>query len=139
MTGSCVCGAVDVSIDVQPTFIHDCNCSLCRKVGAAWGYFTAAEVRTTGDTSSFIRQDKNGAFAQVHSCKTCAATTHFVLTESFKLNNPSIDQVGVNMRIFEPSELDGIEVRFPDGSNWIGEGAYDYRRNPMTISSTTPL
>lgn len=139
MTGTCICGGVAVSIEKKPTFVNDCNCSLCRKAGAAWGYFPSAEVETTGETVSFVRQDKTGAFAQIHSCKVCAATTHFVLTEPYKASNPSVDQVGVNMRIFEPSRLDGVEVRFPDGSNWIGEGAFGYRRSSMTISKAMPL
>ena len=38
MTGTCLCGAVTVTVDDRPDYIHDCNCSLCRKAGAAWGY-----------------------------------------------------------------------------------------------------
>lgn len=134
MTGNCICGAVSVSVDTKPEFIHDCNCSLCRKAGAAWGYFTSALVKTSGETTSFVRRDKRDAGSKVHSCKTCGATTHFELTESFKTKHPSADQVGVNMRLFCSDELKGIEVRFPSGEDWPGNGPFAYRRPARVIS-----
>jgi hypothetical protein len=134
MTANCLCGAVSVTIEAKPEFIHDCNCSLCRKAGAAWGYFNSTSATITGETASFIRRDKKTPGAEVHSCKICAATTHFVLTKSFREQNESADLVGVNMRLFDPEELKGVEVRFPNGRDWPGEGPFGYRRTAMTIS-----
>jgi hypothetical protein len=136
MTGSCLCGAVSVTIEARPEFIHDCNCSLCRRAGAAWGYFSSGSVTISGNTTFFVRRDKSVAGAEVHSCERCAATTHFELTKSFKAQNPSADQVGVNMKLFDPDELEGVEVRFPDGRNWPGEGPFGYRRAAATIGDT---
>lgn len=139
MTGSCLCGAVSVTIEARPEFINDCNCSLCRKSGAAWGYFPAASVTTTGDTVPFVRTDKPvpGAVA-VHSCASCAATTHFVLTEAFKAQHEGADVVGVNMRLFEPDALAGVELRFPNGREWSGDGPYDFRHAAMLIGQNAP-
>ncbi|GAB5412618.1 MAG: hypothetical protein Cons2KO_02210 [Congregibacter sp.] len=50
----------------------------------------------------------------------CGATTHFDMSEAFKSINPSVDHVGVNMRLFDHSDLTGVEVRYPDGANWSG-------------------
>ena len=138
MTGACLCGAVSVTIEARPDFIHDCNCSLCRKAGGAWGYFPSAQVTTTGDTVTFTRTDKPNAGVAVHSCKLCSATTHFTLTEAFKEQHPQADLAGVNMRLFNPGELDGVEVRFPNGKDWSGEGPFGYRREAMTISESAP-
>ena len=138
MTGHCLCGAVSVTIETKPDFIHDCNCNLCRKSGGAWGYFPSAMVTATGDTTSFMRRDKENAAAEVHSCLRCGATTHFVLSAAFKKENPSADQAGVNMRLFDPEDLKGVEVRFPNGKDWVGDGPFEYRRAAMTISDTLP-
>ncbi|WP_084400045.1 GFA family protein [Henriciella aquimarina] len=138
MTATCLCGAVSVTIEARPDFVHDCNCSLCRKVGAAWGYFPSAGVRTRGETASFMRRDKPNAGVEVHACKTCAATTHFALAETFKAANPEADLVGVNMKLFAPEDLDGVEVRYPNGRDWDGVGAFEYRRPAMTISTASP-
>src|SRR5689334_10797585 len=138
MTGTCLCGAVRVTIEAKPDFINDCNCSLCRKVGGAWGYFPSASVMANGNTRSFVRRDKKSPGVEIHSCADCATTTHWVLTTSFKAQNPSADQVGVNMRVFDPDELKGVEVRFPNGKDWAGDGPFGYRRDAMTISDSTP-
>ncbi len=138
MTGQCLCGAVNVSIDTKPAFIHDCNCSFCRKSGGAWGYFPTGQVRTSGETRSFLRTDKANAAAAVHACTICGGTTHWVLSEAFRTQNPTVDLMGVNMRLFDPDTLDGVDVRFPDGKGWTGEGPFRYRRQAMTISTTAP-
>lgn len=133
MTGNCLCGAVSITIDAKPEFINDCNCSLCRKLGGAWGYFVSTSVQTTGKTQTVLRADKKTPGVEVHSCVVCAATTHWVLTKEFKKKNPSVDQMGVNMRLFDPDALKGVEVRFPNGKDWDGEGPFGYRRPPLTI------
>ena len=133
MTGTCLCGSVSVMIEAKPEFIHDCNCSLCRKSGGAWGYFPSAMVTTTGKTIAFLRSDKKNAAAQIQFCETCGTSTHWDFTEAFKEENASVDLMGVNMRMFEPDELKGVEVRFPNGKEWSGEGPFDYRRYALTI------
>ena len=133
MTGTCICGAVCISIEAAPEYINDCNCGLCRKSGAAWSYFGTGQVVVTGETISYLRGDKDNPFACVHSCTTCGATTHFTLSEAFQDENPTVDMIGVNMRLFEADALQGVEVRFPNGRDWGGEGAFDYRREAHTI------
>jgi hypothetical protein len=59
VTGTCLCGAVSVTVDTRPEFINDCNCSLCRKAGAAWGYYPSSSVTTSGNTVPFVRRDDN--------------------------------------------------------------------------------
>ena len=124
MTGSCACGAVRITLTKTPDYINDCNCSLCRKVGAAWGYFTAAQVSTTGATQSFERSDKEQANVSVHACERCSSTTHCVISEAFANQNPGVDWLGVNMRLFEESDLTGVELRFPNGRDWSGAGEF---------------
>lgn len=138
MTCTCICGAVSVTIETKPEFIYDCNCSLCRKSGGAWGYFTSSAVMVKGVTAPFVRKDKLVPMVEVHSCEQCGATTHFVLTQSYQIKSPSADQVGVNMRLFAPDVLEGINVHYPNGNEWSGEGAFDFRRKKMKISEDLP-
>ncbi|WMS41143.1 aldehyde-activating protein [Acuticoccus sp. MNP-M23] len=138
MTGQCLCGAVRVTIESKPEFIHDCNCNLCRKSGGAWGYFATGMVAVAGNTASFLRRDKANAAAEVHSCTTCGSTTHWSFSDAFRAENASVDLMGVNMRIFDPQELAGVEVRYPDGNAWAGAGPFEYRREAMTIGEGSP-
>lgn len=74
----------------------------------------------------------------VHACLTCAATTHFEPTSAYKTKNPSVDLIGVNMRLFDPDALHGVEVRYPDGKDWSGHGPYEFRREAWTIGESAP-
>ncbi len=123
MKGSCHCGKITVEIARKPDFINLCDCSLCLKSGGAWGYFTQDDVRILGDTNSYRRADYDEPAVEMQFCSTCGATTHWALTEHFEGY-----RVGVNMRVFEPNQLDGIEARTIDGRNWFGDGEASHRR-----------
>lgn len=90
MTANCLCGATSVTIAAKPDFIHDCNCGLCRKVGAAWGSFSNAQVSTTGETTAFMRRDKPNAGVEVKSCQTCGSTTHLDSLLPFRPCTPKL-------------------------------------------------
>ena len=129
---SCLCGQVRIELIKQPDFIHECNCTLCSKTGARWGYFHPSEVALTGETAGFCRSDKAAPNAQVQFCPTCGSTTHFVLTEGAiaKFGN---SVVGVNMWLADAKDLAGVELRFPDGKAWPGEGDFASVREPHMI------
>lgn len=137
MTATCACGSVSVTIEDRPAFIFDCNCTMCRKTGAAWGYFQPEAVHTEGTTSAYSRTDKPSPAVAVHSCPSCGSTTHWVRTGDFIAGHGN-DMAGVNMRLFDPDALTGIEVQYPDGKNWSGDGAFGFRRPALTISEETP-
>ena len=122
---SCHCGLVRLTVEQRPDYIHACNCTLCSKTGARWGYFPPAEVSVTGVTEGYSRDDKDEANAEIRFCRTCGATTHFVLTEGAvaKFGNTVM---GVNMWLADPRDLAGLELRYPDGRAWSGEGAFGY-------------
>ena len=50
MNATCHCGTVSVTIAGRPDYINFCDCSLCRKMGGAWGYFQADQVEVVGQT-----------------------------------------------------------------------------------------
>lgn len=137
MTATCLCGSVHVTIEERPAFIFDCNCSLCRKSGAAWGYFKPEAVKAEGKTTAFSRTDKSSPAVDIHSCAQCGATTHWTRTESFRAQHGVNDMAGVNMRLFDPDALQGVEIQFPDGKTWSGEGPFGFRRDAFTIAEGT--
>ena len=134
---TCLCGAVHVRADARPEFVHDCNCTLCSKSGARWGYYLPAQVAIEGETRGFVRTDKAEAGAEVHSCSICGATTHFVLTAAMIAWHGNTI-MGVNSRLADDAELAGVEVRYPDGRAWPGFGEFIYRRAPEILSSDRP-
>ena len=129
---SCLCGQIAIELTKRPDFIHECNCALCSKTGARWGYFHPSEVSVTGQAAGYRRDDKDDPNAEVRFCSNCGSTSHFVLTENAvaKFGN---SLVGVNMWLADARDLAGIELRFPDGQGWAGEGDFTYLHEPRIL------
>lgn len=128
MTGGCHCGAVQVTLAKPPAYINLCDCSLCAKSGGAWGYFEAGEVRVEGSTKGYRRTDYPKPAVEMRFCANCGTTTHWITTEHL-----DGDRMGVNMRIFEPKDVAGIEARTLDGRNWNGDTVPSHRRTIGTL------
>jgi len=114
--GHCACGQVHVTLTRKPDYVNFCNCSLCRPIGGGWGYFAAAEVSITGKTASFGRTDIE-RWLTTHFCPGCGAAV------CWTPHGPNDqDRMGVNMRLFPLSELEGIKAVWSDG---LGKGSDD--------------
>lgn len=116
MRGRCACQAVTVTIPRKPDYINFCNCALCRKTGGAWGYLEASEVTVAGEIRGFERPDIDEVCLETQFCPNCGSAVRWVAAGNFEGT-----RVGVNMRLFDPADLAGIECRFPDGINWVDE------------------
>ncbi|TRW14187.1 GFA family protein [Glacieibacterium frigidum] len=132
LTMSCLCGQVLVHANKRPDFIHACNCTLCSKTGAHWGYFHPSEVTVKGATTGYARADKAEASAEVRFCATCGSTTHFILTAR-AVAKFGDTMMGVNMQLADERDLAGVEVRYPDGRAWGGAGDFAYVREARII------
>lgn len=131
---SCLCGEIRIHAAKRPDHINACNCTLCSKSGARWGYFHPSEVQIDGVTNSYRRVDKDDPAAEVHFCARCGATTHFVLTENAVARFGN-GMMGVNMWLADPKDLAGLELRYPDGRAWQGDGPFGYVRAAETIGA----
>ncbi len=129
---ACLCGEVTLSVAKTPEFIHECNCALCEKTGARWAYPAPDDVAVEGDTSVFVRRDKPEPSAVIHFCPRCGCTTHFTLNAQTIAKHGNV-MMGVNVRLAEAASLAGIELRFPNGRDWPGEGAFDFVRPTVVL------
>ncbi|HEU0098956.1 MAG TPA: aldehyde-activating protein [Allosphingosinicella sp.] len=133
---SCLCGRIRVETAKPPDFIHECNCTLCSKSGARWGYFHPSEVRVEGAAEGYCREDTEEPNALLQFCLACGVTTHFVLTQGAVAKHGDV-VMGVNMRLADEADLAGVELRFPDGRGWSGEGAFGYVREAVILGRDT--
>ena len=73
--GSCNCGAVTYTADVEATDVYVCHCSICRRFSGAQGMaVTVVEnqsFRWTSDTDSIAVWDKPGHDWQANFCSVC--------------------------------------------------------------------
>jgi len=86
MNLSCHCGAVEIQIPDAPESITSCNCSICDRYGALWGYFKPDDVVISCEKSTLERYawgDQNINFCH---CKKCGCVTHYESSE--KVDTP---------------------------------------------------
>ena len=110
---SCHCGAVRMEIERRPETVTECNCSICRKLGVLWAYYSPETVKIiapTGATSTYSWNDK---VIEFHTCKICGCTTHYAMTDK------SIDRLAVNARLMEPNILSAARMRKFDGARLL--------------------
>ena len=109
---TCHCRAIQIEISEKPNSLTECNCSICRRYGALWAYFTSKSATITYEkqaVGTYIWNDKDIEF--VH-CKTCGCLTHYEDTD--KTNGY---RVAVNARMMDPVDILGIAIRKFDGAS----------------------
>jgi len=107
---SCHCGAIRLEIETAPEEVTDCNCSICRRYGVLWAYYSPRLVRfvaTDGATDIYMWDDKSIEF---HRCKICGCVTHWASVDKAR------DRMGVNARLMAPEVLARARVRRLDGA-----------------------
>ena len=111
LTGTCHCGDVRIEIPTQPAAATLCNCSICRRLGALWAYYKVGTVRIVGHpehTDGYVWGDKT---LRTVRCRRCGCITHWEPLE------PKPDaHMAVNVRNFDPAELDELRIRRFDGA-----------------------
>jgi hypothetical protein len=109
--GSCHCGAVRFRISERPEKLVDCNCTICRRLGALWGHVEVSSVEIDAEddaTISYVQGDENLA---MHSCKRCGCTTHWE-----NLKPDEFSHMAVNFRMCDPSVVEEFQIRRFDGA-----------------------
>jgi hypothetical protein len=114
--GACICGDVTVEVPGRPELMNACNCSVCWKLGAMWGYYPRNQVTITGTTIGYRRTDVAEPSNEFQSCARCGATV-----AEPRLQGAADVPTGINMRLFDPSELKGVELVFGDARNRVNK------------------
>ncbi len=112
--GSCHCGAVTFTVDLDLAQATRCNCSICTKLG--WlGALTkpAAFQRLTGEPTAYPWRTQA---SRRHFCPTCG-------TQCYGTGNvPELggEFVSINVRCLDGVEVDALPVIYWDGrhDNW---------------------
>ncbi len=110
ITASCHCGQVSLEIDTAPATVTDCTCSICRRYGVLWAYYSPAQVRIKGGkTDTYLWGARSIAF---HRCSQCGCVTHWAPAHPDR--DP--DRMGVNARLMPLDVLAQTRVRHLDGA-----------------------
>lgn len=112
LEGHCHCRSVRITVTARPETLGDCNCSLCSRLGALWGYYHPAEVTISDDHGKLVGYVQGDRTLTAHHCSVCGCTTHW----SPLGRNPS--RMAVNMRLFDRAVWEDLPHRLIDGARY---------------------
>lgn len=111
---SCHCGAVRLEMARKPRQLTDCNCSICRRYGTLWAYYSRKTVRVVRGTDAMSAYVWGDGTLEFYHCNTCGCVTHHE-----RVKKASDSTVAVNARTMEPDAIASLRIRKLDGaSTW---------------------
>jgi hypothetical protein len=100
---SCHCRRVRIGVPQAPETVNECTCSICRRYGTLWAYYSPKLVEVSpagGATDIYMWGYMWGARQlEFHRCKECGCITHWAPVDE------SYDRMGVNARLMQPEML----------------------------------
>jgi hypothetical protein len=107
--GSCLCGAVTLTVARVPKSVTQCNCSTCRRYGTLWGYYKRRDVAIKAKRGQ-IREFKlpHGRLRFRH-CATCGCMA------AWEHDRAADATMGVNMRLFDHAAMARVPIAVLDG------------------------
>ncbi len=113
ISASCHCGNVQIKTPKPVDIIHSCNCSICKRYAALWGFHKVGQVLIEiGDfeLSSYRWGDEMIDF---NFCSHCGSITHYLALEK-----SNIDRLAINYRLFDREIYKAIPINKIDGASW---------------------
>lgn len=110
-SGTCHCGRVTFELTAKLASVMECNCSLCRRVGALWHGASDASLRILSGEDGLTLYQFNTRTARHYFCPHCGV---------HPFTRPRLDPTrwAVNVRCLEGVALEALERRPFDGENW---------------------
>lgn len=105
---SCHCGAIRITLPHRPEEILECQCTLCRRYGAAWAYYhpKTVEIHATKELGRYLWGDADHGFFW---CTVCGCLMYWKGVEER-------DKMGVNTRMIEPDKIRTVNRRISFGA-----------------------
>jgi hypothetical protein len=110
---TCHCNNIQIDIEL-PSQVTSCNCSICSRYKALWGYYDPRDVKIlVGDAgeSFYLWGDKELEFVR---CSNCGCVTHYRT-----ILGDSEPRIAVNFRLADEESIAEIPVRYFNGKSQI--------------------
>lgn len=112
ITATCHCGNVRIETKRKPGVIRECNCSICRRYGAIWAYYSRKTVKISsspGTTTAYLWGDR---VIEFYHCNVCGCITHYE-----GVDKRADSRVAVNTRMMPVEIVSDIPVKLFDGAD----------------------
>jgi hypothetical protein len=110
LNGSCHCGAIAYTVEVDPATAITCNCSICTRLGAVWAFAPATKFKLIKGEGELGDYQFNKHVAHHRYCPSCGI-------ESFAQGKgkDGSHQVGINLRCCEGIDVNKLSPKQVDG------------------------
>ena len=109
---TCHCDNVRIEIPELPAVVTSCNCSVCRRYGALWAYFTREQVNLLADRAKLASYRWGDRTIDFWHCTVCGCLTHYTTDDE----NPG-GRFVVNARMLPLDIMESLPVRRLDGAD----------------------
>ena len=120
VSGSCHCGAVQIEVDVLPSTLTQCTCSVCHRYGAQWAFCTRSTARVSDPEGVLTPYEWGDRLIEFYHCSRCGCLTHY----EGKTKAPQ-ERLAVNARLLPPTATAALTLRTFDGADtwaYLDEG-----------------
>lgn len=104
--GACHCGAVRLRARRRPRTLTACNCSICRRYGAVWAYYSQTTSSVSAARGALVAYSKRPGGIRFCHCATCGCLTHYEWRDRRR---------ALNARMMDQAVMATIPVRMLDG------------------------
>lgn len=107
---SCDCKNIEIEAAI-PSQVTECNCAICCRYHALWGYYSAQEVsvRIGGlGADVYLRGEREIEFVR---CANCGCVTHYR-----SLPSDPDPVVALNFRMAQ-DQVQGVPIRYVNGKD----------------------
>jgi len=92
--------------------VTECNCSVCRRYGARWAYYTREQVELTASPETLAAYSWGDRTIEFYHCRHCGCLTHYESTDK----HPS-SRIALNSRMLPLEVTASLRVRHFDGAD----------------------
>ena len=113
LRGGCHCGKVRFEIETDPSYVSECNCSICAKKGILHHRVPKERFRLLSGEADLEEYRFNTMIARHYFCRSCGI-------HPFTHPRTAPEDYTVNFRCLDDFTLESasLERRHFDGQNW---------------------
>ena len=109
-SGSCHCGKVAFTVDMEVKNALSCNCSICQKRGSLLDFVPETQFKLLSGESELQEYLFNRKIIHHYFCKTCG------ILPFGKASSPDgVSMVAVNVRCLDGVDLKSLSIQEYDG------------------------
>ncbi len=110
--GSCHCGRVSFEVEGDLYAVKECNCSICRRLGALRWFVPRSQVHFVNPESNLSTYEFGKRKIQHHFCSTCGCAPMGTGSHN------GVEMFSINVRCLEDVDLSALKIKQVDGRSF---------------------